>query len=503
MAKKEQENFSNSMYTGEEEVRGYDNNDAFEKKLKRRKIIGIVILLLLVVVFIFLFLKACFTDTDFVETTNSEKDLLAAGKEYFNANYDKAPTEIGECDIVTLNTLIIDEFIAKKNYVNCGGNDTYVKVCKLESKKMQWTPVLVCDEIETYFDEWNRGEEDNLVANKSDVKFKYLGQKIGEGKGTTSETTEEYWEGSIPYSAYEKISSVTYYKYRNKLSIWNLNKRVYYPGGGYYVSSPGSGYTKKSNAKKSYKWYKATTSTSKTWIKQATPTNTYTVYTCKTTNGSTPIIQQSLKPCSEIPNYSNQTGTYQACESFKKTSQSKCCSIGTLSDDASSCGYYKTTSTTKKTYYPSGSSNASGEKTYYPSAPASGYTNKDSATTAYKWYKLVKTGTTSVATNVSPATDATRSNSYTWGVWSKWSTIKPKSSKNRQIKTKQKIKIKGITNVSNEDWQDVTDGYVSEKLLIKAFNDEKITSLKDINTNGKVRYKLKMYYRSRIEGGTE
>jgi len=70
-------------------------------------------------------------------------------------------------------------------------------------------------------------------------------------------------------------------------------------------------------------------------------------------------------------------------------------------------------------------------------------------------------------------------------------------------KTKQKIKIKGITNVSNEDWQDVTDGYVSENLLIKAFNDEKITSLKDINTNGKVRYKLKMYYRSRIEGGTE
>lgn len=523
--KDDKDMMDNTMYTGEEEIRDYEYEDEFEKKIKRRRRIGISILVALLLLVIFLFLKACFTDTDIVEVSDNEKNLLKAGKEYFNTHYDSMPTEPGQCKKVTLNTLILEGFIKKKNYVNCGGKDTYVQVCTLKNKKKQWTPVLSCDEIKTYFDSWQLGDEGNLVKDQSDVKFKYLGQKVDISEASLA-TAEEYWQDKIPYSAYKTLETTVYYRTRTKLSVWNLNKAVYYPGTGYYKTSPGSGYTHKSSGRTVYKWYKATqvkknVYSQKTWIEQGKPreTKAYDVYVCESNDGSRP--KYSFTPCS---NGAVQTDQYKACSSVVEEPSGVCkkCDTGKLNTEKTSCGYtgwkeisgtcvvgddckVTTQTITKKTYYPSGATSASREKTYYPASPAKGYTNRDSATIAYKWYKLVKTGTTSVASNVAPNKYATRSDTAGWGPWSKWSTTKPKASSSYQVETRNKIKLQQYENISSEDWKDVTNGYVGLKTLLSAFNKENInvTELKDINSNGQIRYKLKMYYRNRVEGGNE
>lgn len=521
---------SGSMYTGNEEVRDYEyeEENKHNRKLRIIRRIGVVILLLLVFVFSFLFVRACFTDTDIVEVSENEKNLLSAAKEYYDKNYEKLPSEKGECVKVTLNTLIIDGFLKKNNYINCGGNNTYVKVCMLENKKKQWTPVLECDEIRTYFEDWQQGDVSNLVADQSDVKFKFKGYSV-EASDEKLGTTEEYWKNELPSGAFKTLGETTYYRSRDKLYIWTLNEKKYFPGNAYYASSPGKGYTYKDSQTTAYKWYKEKVNKNvkyeqKKWVKQANVkvTEPYNVYGCKK-NETTMNIHYGFKKCSEEKDYPVDSGvTYKACYSVIKTDDKKCysCSIGNLKEDKSSCGYYtdwqpvdyckvgalcktSTGSTTTKVYYPSGSSSAAGEKAYYTSAPAGGYTHKTEGRKVYKWYKLSKTGTSSVASNAKPDANATRTNKYTFGPWSKWTTKKIVGTEFKQVQTKQKVKIQKYTDVKKEDFKEITNGYVTEKELIKAFQDKKhdVKTLKDINSNGKLKYKLQMYYRNRIEGG--
>ncbi len=520
MKKKKNDEFSNTMYTGEEEVPDYEFEDEFDKKVKLRKRIGIALLLILVIVVVFLFLRACFTDTDIVEVSQNEKNLLAAGKNYYEEKFEKSPTEKGQCETVSLNTLILEGYIEKKNYVNCEGNNTYVKVCKVTKDSVHYTPVLSCDEIKTEFDNWTVGTYKDLVKDKSDVKFTYLGQKLDSSDTNENNEVEEYFEEDIPYTAYKKLGTTTYYRTRNKLYVWDLNKKTYYPGNGYYVSAPSSTYSRKDSGTYAYKWYKtvkkqATLYSKATWKESAKPTNPYTVYLCESTNNTKPSRRTSLLACSTITDYSKTISTYKACSGTFATTATKCCSSGELNSAKTSCGSYvwssyttskctvgstcktKTGTVSTNVYYPSGASSASGEKTYYTSSPASGYTNKTARSLAYKWYKLTKTGTSSVASNTAPDSLATKSNSYSLGDWSDWTTTKPKENSGVKVETKNKIKLQQIKGTDSKDWKDITKGYVSKSQLIKAFNDENITTLKNVNENGQVKYKYKMYYRNR------
>ena len=74
----------------EEELRDYEYEDMYEIKQKRKKIIGIVIIVVVLLLKIFLCLRSCMSGTTVVEVSENEKNLLEAGKEYFNKNYEDA-----------------------------------------------------------------------------------------------------------------------------------------------------------------------------------------------------------------------------------------------------------------------------------------------------------------------------------------------------------------------------------------------------------------------------
>ena len=166
--------------------------------------------------------------------------------------------------------------------------------------------------------------------------------------------------------------------------------------------------------------------------------------------------------------------------------------------------WYKLTGGTKS-YYPSGSSNASGEKVYYTGAPVAGAT-KDSSTkaTAYKWYKATETETTEY-TAVAPKgyADATKTNKSKWGAWTEYSTKNPKVSdgRNRQIETKTKIKLQEIKGTTDSSWEDLSTTYVSEEEMINIYKQNKynVNSLQDINNNGELKYDIKMIIRNKKE----
>lgn len=543
----------------EEELRDYEYEDIYEIKLRRRKIIGIVLLAILVLAIIFFVVRLCSQGTTVVEVSENEKNLLEAGKEYFNKNYEDMPTAIGSCEEVTLETLLLEGLIEKDNFVNCHGKDTKVKVCILENEKEQWTPFLSCDEISTEFDNWQEGKPEDLVEDQSDVKFEFLGQALDLEDAEFGES-EVYWQDEVPYDAYKTNEVTTYYKYRDKQYIWNLNEKRYYPGDKtsasavkeYYVSSPASGYTNKdSGTTNAYKYYKngnkvywnnggysmsspgdgytykdsgvnVTVYRTRSWNKlsDVQVTNSTKRYVCG--RSDTEIEKISLSPCSEQEDgFTINRGSYYTCNGTDKVSAgTRCytCPVGSLRSDKSSCGNYTSwgsytatkcdtssdlcDSVTRSTYkwYKYG-------KVYYPgsalytSAPASGYVRDDSSrTTAYKWYKLVKVGETTTTNYAAPNALATYTGRTSWGPWTTYSVTKPAGNVNTEVETKNQVSVQKVKGETEDKWKDLSENYVSEKELIRLFKEQDIDvdSLEDIMTkNGEAKYEVKMYYRNR------
>ena len=74
-----------------------------------------------------------------------EKQLLTAGKSYYDENSANLPEAIGECNTVSLSYLMSEDLIKNTdNYSSCDDTATYVRVCKLESGNYQYTPVIKC-----------------------------------------------------------------------------------------------------------------------------------------------------------------------------------------------------------------------------------------------------------------------------------------------------------------------------------------------------------------------
>lgn len=315
---------------------------------------------------------------------------------------------------------------------------------------------------------------------------------------------------------------------------YTLTDKTYYPNGayGYELTAP-NGYPYYDESESiAYVYYKQ-----KTWTEQSKPIlNSPTkMYVCK--NPDKPTFEFfSYDECSTNANEKYNEGftvtdrIIYTCDAGITTvsSSSKCkiCSSGGLKSDGTSCGYYSdwsTPSSTKcdtskkdicqsvtyimkrwykaeKEYY--GNTSPTGQVPYYKEAPVAGAIKDEStATTVYKWYKLVDGGVTTEYSASAPAQDALKTDSYRWGEWTKYSTTKPKTiSGTRQIEKKAKLKVKRIISSSESSWKDVSNTYLTEQELVKELQKlgYKVNTLEDVMLIGDVKITIQLNYRDRI-----
>lgn len=558
-------------YSVEEEKR--------EKRLMNLKRLGIALLVIIGIIIIIFMFKGC-NKTD--ETVNvMEKTLLEAGKEYYENNEYLLPVASGECSSVTLKVLSDFGLLNPSKFSDCDEETTYVKVCMLESKKMQWVPLLVCDSYKSddYYGSWKEGTESDLIIDQSDVKFTFLGQHLNLENASLGET-EEYWKDEIPYTNYKTLGIKNYYIYRDKEYIWNLNEKYYYTTSGdktnasqvneYYTSSPKNGYDKYDSGTTVAKWYTATGGgdreywedetgdrlysatqpndefnyyangiqytrySTRTWTTTGTPTTLNPTHMWECASATDPNNVTSYVVCSE--NVNNPTHTiyvddFYTCDNgLTETSESSTCyrcETDTLKADYSACGIYSAWSSFTSTpcsggtdvcktvnitvyqwykltdeirsYYPSEKNTATEEKVLYKTAPVSG-TLKDmtTETTGYKWYKLV-TGQVSGYSVSPPDENATKTATYRWTSWTDWSLNKPTSTTSREIQSKQKVQLKKVLDLDEENWLNIVTDYQNESEMISKFKElgYPINTLSDVNASGELKYLLKLFYRNK------
>lgn len=470
----------------------------------------LVILGIILIIFIVLFLiKACGNGQN-NENANLEDTLLKAGKDYYNE--EGLPSAVGECETISLGKLVDLDFIKNDEaFTTCDNDDTYVKVCKLESGKYQYTPLLSCTEERTVFGEWQEGSETDLVVDKSDVTFTYKAERMTKTTTTTTEQTAG-------------------------------TRKSYYPGNGsdaskvkeLYVSSPASGYIYRDSSASASKWYTEKTKGGTLWNNGAysatAPSGFPNKLNEKTVASGVSATQPAAKDgrtitaqtlyrlgetavayrykCSS-PTSAGYVYSWVVCENRTSTDDYKStvevfygCRTGSAAGDstydvastgtgtpaeqnaanakaaATSCpwiensctssvkckstnGYkyvdkewqWSTEATVVRSYYPSGSQTSAGENTYFISAPVTNaIRDKATTTTAFKYYKLVNTTTN-----------------------------------------------KEVPGEEVEEWVAVNEDFVTKEELIetlKSLNYE-VETLKDVEDNAELRYTVKLEYRSR------
>ncbi len=565
----------------------YEYDDSSYKRSKRDGSdflfkFGVTLLIVSAIIIIILLITSCSNrrkdnkeedSGDF----NYETTLLNAGKRYFQINRDENPESPGECAQVTLQTLIMQDYLSNDNFKQCNSVNTFVKVCMLENRTLQYTPWFVCNDKlsdEEYY-ESVEGDINSIVPDVTYVDFIFLPQVLQKTENQLGEV-EEIWKDDIKYTSYKTLDTITYYRFRDELFRWNVTSKLYYTRAGerndakgvneYYVSAPSGRYPYSDNkTTDAYKWY--TTTSKKEYAMTADGVKAvsdkpigdythneggivYTLYKTRTVTGSREptlyhacatsptsdylIFQPTDCPSDHNPKYKYQIYTFYSCADTTSSSESilgqrvsakdKCvkysewssakmgtCPGGKSSEtclqvSATFYNWYKIVDSGDRTYYPSGASTASGERVYYTSAPVEGAI-KDQATraTAYKWYTQ-STTTTSNYTAVAPSgyVSVARTNDSKWSDWSKWTKSNPKASdgRNRQVETKVKIKLQEIKSVESNDWQDLSVDYMTQDQMVRIFQNKgyNVSTLKDINNNGEIRYQMKMLIRNKREG---
>lgn len=470
-------------------------------------ILGIAILALIIL----LLIKGCGKNSN---NDGMERDLLEAGKEYYNIDNTLLPSATGECKSVTLGTLLEESLITTPdNYKECNQDKTYVKVCKLESGSYHYLPVMQCGSTlaDDNFTDWKDGTESDLVIDKSDVRFTFKGEKL-EVSDNDVETEQEAWLDELNGVNYKTVSSTKYYRYRDLTWLWSVTTKYFYPGDGtnssstnaYYISAPASGYTNTEGTTTGFKWY-TEVSTGKVWQKTVDPTVTKAQpYQELCLLGSNREFMRANEGNCERAGGTVLAYTY-TCDGQKALSPgnadtvcSTTCSSGVLNSEKTECG--NMVESTGKKYYPSGSTNASGENTYYVSAPVSG-AKKDDNTAAQvsKYFKTV-TSTTSKYYATSPSNGASKVGNGVWGSWSSYQTSQPKSYSSRQIETRTKVVYKKIKDgIGTDNWVAISDQFLSEADLISQFQSlgYEVNTLSDIEQASDLRYQVKLQYRDR------
>jgi len=481
---------------------------------------------LILALIVFLLVKGCVLNN---KNEDLERSLLEAGKEYYSSGVNLLPQAKGECSTVTLGTLVNKNLLSSEDYVTCNNDKTYVKVCKLESGNYHYVPVLQCGEAmaDDNFTVWKDGFESDLVADKSDVRFTFKGEHQ-EGAVDDATKEEEAWLDELTGINYQTISSTQYYRYRDLMWKWQTTTKKYYSSDDkvYYASAPSGEYTNKEGTTTGWKWY--TTVSNKVWEKEADPTVTkaslyrYICYDGEMKYSTTPCeagyeqFRQGsgyycvkgnfgafTESCSSKGSDWKEYGRQYTCDGSKIVGEGTVCSItcpaGTLlNDDETECG--NIVESTTKQYYPSKSSNASGEKNYYLTAPVNGAV-KDSSTEieVSRYYKTVTT-TTSKYYSTSPSKGATKVGEGIWGSWTEYQLTQPKPyADTREIETRTKVVFKRVTNVNSNNWTVIVDDYLSEADLIAKYQSlgYQVNTLRDIETADNLRYQVKLQYRDR------
>lgn len=505
----------------------YYNDRAEERNWPR--IVLIILGTIIVALIILLLIKGCTKNN---QKGDIERDLLEAGKEYYNIDITLLPQATGECETVTLGTLLEENLLTKpENYGDCNKEKTYVKVCKLESGKNHYLPVLQCGSTlaDDNFEGWKDGTENDLVIDKSDVRFTFLGEKL-EIDEDNLDKEEEAWLDELTGVNYQTISSTKYYRYRDLMWKWNTTSKEYYSKDSsvYFASAPDSDYANAEGTTTGWKWYK-TVSNGKVWQKTSDPIETKASllrHICY--NGT---IKQSDTACGEGWSSYKQGNGYICVQGQFGAFNSECSTKGadwkeygrqyscdgtnivaegtvcsptcptgtTLNSAKTECGNM-VESTTRK-YYPSNSANANEEKNYYLTAPITGAIKDDStATNVSKYFKTI-ISTTDKYYSTAPSTGATKVGDGVWGNWTEYQTTQPKAYANtRQIETRTKVVYKKVNNTSNLDnWVAISDEYLSENDLIAKFQSlgYEVDTLEDIESANDLRYKVKLQYRNR------
>ena len=250
----------------------YDDEDYENGNKEILKRLGLVILVVVTIILLFFLLKGCVNGKGKNKSHVANKDLstilLEAGKNYYKMNSHYLPEYGGECTSVDLIVLSQQGFIDRTTFTACDNEKTYVKVCKLTNGKYHYVPFLSCtnDVTEAKYSAWKDGEESNVIADKTDVKFLFQAEFLDDASSVLG-PVESVWEDEINYSNYKIVDSTKYYRYRDFQYIWKVKSTNYYPNNAsdasnvkeYYVASPATGYTNKSDQNNSVAKYFSTT----------------------------------------------------------------------------------------------------------------------------------------------------------------------------------------------------------------------------------------------------
>ncbi len=162
-----------------------------------------------------------------------------------------------------------------------------------------------------------------------------------------------------------------------------------------------------------------------------------------------------------------------------------------------------------KYYYPSGTTNAAEEKTYYLTAPVQGAKrDEDTKTYASKYYR-VENMERSDFLPAKPSPNSTQiEGTETYSPWSEYSRAVPEQAPfgegNRQVETRIRVDVVPITTTEENgevEWDQITDGYLSEKELVDKLNEMgyQVEDINDVASLPDVKYSIRQTYIEPIE----
>ena len=447
-------------------------------------------ILRVILIVVIVFVLACISILIFnyladTEEFNIKENFIEIAMKYYKENSNYLPKEVGECSVLTLETLLAQSKIeSPEKYLGCNKYESYVKSCKLESGNYHYVPVINCEGLDTKvtYSDWEDGNEKDL-SDGDDVRFLFQGYYREENEDVE---VLEGWRDEVDIVGYDVLSTVTYYRYRNMEWRWQEIKPGYYTDNdvnenilAYYTTSPDNDYLNSDSETTVYKWY----------TQRQEITNSHKTYVCKDELGN---LLSSETACEiRTDNYNQNHKTYETCgllnpNSIDVTDKYIEVGEGTICD-----------SKVIKTYYPSGSSDASGEKVYYKEAPVdNAFMDLNTRTIGARYYKDVAVVTDNYY-STSPSSTSMKTTDSRWGEWTDYSTTKPKEYETREIETREKIKYA----LAREDtWKLIDESELSmENLLskIKSLNYENINTLEDIDNSVNLKYTWKMQYRKK------
>ena len=410
------------------------------------------------------------------------------------------------------------------------------------------------------------GSLNDVITDKSVISFRYMPQVLTEAKQELGKEEElwkdeiEYTSyKTLATTTYYRYKDKLY-KWNVK------DKKYYTSNGEktnvndvseYYTSAPSSYYTERESGATAYKWF--TTSSKKVYAVDKNGTKVYShtqiegypnneggicvEYQTRTVTGTSEpkhyyvcaksknslVYKYQLHKCGTAPDadlvyeldnfWTCGSGSEEDLLNGKVSSSSVTCkTYSNWQNSETSCDtsldtcrkinpycyytWYRLEDGGNRTYYPSGSSSASGVNIYYVSAPVDGAVKDESTgTTAYKWFNSTSRVTDYLA--VSPSSDATKTGDVKETDWSSYSTSNPKvnDGRERTIESRVKIKLQEILGITDANWKDLAVEYLSLEDMIHTcqLNKYEVNTLEDIQNNGELKYKLQMLIRNKKE----